>query len=40
VRVRVCASVMKTIARKGAYRVLLDAGLIKPPKARKKIRAQ
>ena len=39
VRVRVCASVMKTIAKKGAYRVLLDAGLVKPPKPRKKIPA-
>ena len=40
VRVRVCASVMKTIAMKGAYRVLLDAGLVKPPKPGKKIRSQ
>lgn len=38
VRVRVCASVLKTIARKGAFRVLLDAGLVKPPGARKKNR--
>lgn len=39
VRVRVCASVMKTIALKGAYRVLLDAGLVKPPKPGTKIPA-
>ncbi|MFH0946196.1 MAG: 50S ribosomal protein L28 [Planctomycetota bacterium] len=39
VRVRVCASVMKTVALKGAYRVLLDAGLVKPPKPRTKIPA-
>lgn len=37
VRVRLSAHAWRTMARKGPYRVLLDAGLVKPPKpARKK----
>lgn len=36
VRVRLCAQAMRTIAKKGAYRVLLDAGLIKPRVTKKK----
>ena len=37
VRVRVSPQALKTMSRDGAYRVLLDAGLVKPPrKGRKK----
>ena len=36
VRVRLTTRALKTIAKNGAYRVLLDAGLVKPPKAKKK----
>jgi large subunit ribosomal protein L28 len=36
VRVRLAAHAMKTIHKKGAYRVLLDAGLVKPAKVGKK----
>ncbi|MBI4880943.1 MAG: 50S ribosomal protein L28 [Planctomycetes bacterium] len=35
VRVRVCAKALKAMASKGAYRVLLDAGLVKPPRPKK-----
>ena len=35
VRVKLSAKALKTISSKGAYRVLLDAGLIKPAKGRK-----
>lgn len=41
VRVKICAKVMKTIASKGAFRVLLDAGLVKPlPKGKKRRQAE
>jgi len=33
VRVRLSTRALRTITKKGAYRVLLDAGLIKPVKA-------
>jgi large subunit ribosomal protein L28 len=36
VRVKLSAKALKTISKKGAYRVLLDAGLIKPAKGRKR----
>lgn len=36
VTVRLCASALKTINKKGAYSVLLGAGLVRPPKAKKK----
>jgi large subunit ribosomal protein L28 len=36
VRVRVSTAAIKTIARDGAFRVLLHAGLIKAPKAKKR----
>jgi len=36
VRVRLTARAMKTIAKNGAFQVLLKAGLVKPPKAKKK----
>ncbi len=36
VRARLSAAAIRTIAKRGAYRVLLDAGLVKPPKAGKK----
>jgi large subunit ribosomal protein L28 len=36
VRVRLSAKALKTISSKGAYRVLADAGLIKPIKPRKR----
>ena len=36
VRVRISAHAIRMINKKGAYRVLLDAGLVKPPKAKKK----
>ena len=36
VRVRLSARARKSINRNGAYRTLLDAGLIKPPAAKKK----
>jgi large subunit ribosomal protein L28 len=39
VRVRLAAHAMKSIHKKGAYRVLLDAGVIKPKKLRKKAAA-
>ena len=35
VRVKLSARALKSITKKGAYRVLRDAGLIKPIKARK-----
>ena len=36
VTVRLTTRALKTINRDGAYSVLLKAGLVKPPKARKK----
>ena len=36
VTVRLTARALKTIDRDGPYRVLLKAGLVKPPKAKKK----
>ena len=33
VRVRLSTRALRTITKNGAYRVLLDAGLIKPPKS-------
>lgn len=36
VRVKLSAKALKTISAKGAYRVLLDAKLIKPAKGRRK----
>jgi large subunit ribosomal protein L28 len=38
VRVRLSTRALKTVSRNGAFRTLLDAGLVKPPKpkARKK----
>ncbi|MBN1443736.1 MAG: 50S ribosomal protein L28 [Planctomycetes bacterium] len=33
VRVRISTHALRTITKNGAYRVLLEAGLIKPPKA-------
>lgn len=36
VRVRLAAHAMKSIQKKGAYRVLLDAGLVKPKKMKKR----
>lgn len=36
VRVKLSAKALKTITTNGAYRVLLDAGLIKPVKNKKK----
>ena len=36
VRVRISARALKTITRKGAYRTLLDAGLVKPAQPRAK----
>ena len=36
VRVRISAHAIRMINKKGAFRVLLDAGMVKPPKARKK----
>lgn len=36
VRVRVSSRALRTIARKGAYRVLVDAGVIKPIAPKKK----
>lgn len=40
VRVRLAAHAMKSIQKNGAYRVLLDAGLVKPRKMRKKAAAK
>ena len=39
VRVKLSTRALKTITSKGAYRVLLDAGLIKPAKRRKRRQA-
>ncbi|MEM7309807.1 MAG: 50S ribosomal protein L28 [Planctomycetota bacterium] len=36
VRVKLSTRALKTITKKGAYRVLLDAGLIKPAKPKQK----
>jgi len=36
VRIRISTRALKTITRKGAYRTLLDAGLVTPPRARSK----
>ena len=36
VRVRISTRALKTITRKGAYRTLLDAGLVKPTTTRAK----
>ena len=36
VRVRLSARALKTITRKGAYRTLLDAGILKPQKPAKR----
>ena len=36
VRVKLSARALKTVSSKGAYRVLLDAGIIKPAKGRKR----
>lgn len=33
VRVRLSTRALRTITKKGAYQVLLEAGLVKPPKA-------
>jgi len=35
VRVKLSAKALKTIATRGAYRTLIDAGIIKPVKSRK-----
>ena len=32
VRVRLSARALKTISKKGAYRTLIDAGILQPPK--------
>ncbi len=40
VRVRVSACAIKTIAKNGAYSVLLAAGFVKPPKAKKKSKSK
>ncbi len=37
VRIRVSSRGLRTITKKGAYRALLDAGIIKPAKPRKKV---
>lgn len=39
VTVRCTAKAIKTMDKKGAYSVLLKAGLVKPPKAKKKAKA-
>lgn len=36
VQVRICARALRTIAKKGAYRTLLEAGVIKPAQPKKK----
>ena len=35
VQVRVCARALRTMSKKGAYRTLVDAGVIKPVQPRK-----
>ena len=35
VRVRICTRALRTIDKKGPYRVLLDAGIIKPVRQKK-----
>ncbi|MBN2491883.1 MAG: 50S ribosomal protein L28 [Planctomycetes bacterium] len=35
VRVRLSTRALKTISRNGAFRTLLDAGLVRPPKPKK-----
>ena len=38
--IRLSARALKTIDKKGAYRVLLDAGLVRPPKAKRAAKAK